>query len=1017
MEEELHTIYSTLPQNVGIVTATKGDRLVNLSWNAVSNNTTIIGYLVEKSIDSILWTNDILLNPTTFYTSTNLDNGVLYYFRVSAINNVGVGASSNIVSAIPSDVSNELVNITPMARAASINNENYTIYTYTILGNPNLMNDTAYIFTVTANNANGSSEPSNESNPIIPVTIPDTISGNRNLINGEPYYFNVTANNINGSSVRSVDSNSIITSVVPNAPTTITCVSENTQVVVSWVAPTNNGGSVITSYTVTNNAGVAPVTTIDGTITTATVTGLTNGTPYIFTVFATNENGDSLSSTPSSEIIPSTVPDKPTAVYATPGNKEATVYWTPPLNNGGSVISMYTITSSSDDTHPNGITETVTDGTSSITKGLTNGTPYTFTVIATNGKGPSVVSDPSTPITPITIPDAPTQITCTLGNTLINLSWNIPNNGGSIILHYNIQYSPNNGSTWISISSNTNNISITGLTNGTPYIFRIATISSFGSSNYSSNTLEHIPFNIVETPNITTSKIGNNCASVFFTQTNTSGYPIIKYKYTLDNGTSFFEKDVNNSPIFISNINNGTQYNVKISAYTQAGWSNLSNEISLTPTDNRSNDIKIAISNLTINNITDLKNQLFTDIISESLDNKIQIINNLALDISNKSQELQISTLLSIALNLDINSNSIKANLNNLLTDAGIANNVSYNITNQLLVNQIINNIPFKSIDWEPTALSLIIPNTLLTIDLDQTDLVLLFVPNVTYTINAIYSGIISNNSYSVVYNRTDISRYLIIDGLNNKTIGDTILFNFPTVHLNFKINMLGSIGGQKILIPGGAGDPHILTVHGNKYELPHDENCYLLYDNNIENDRVIITAKCWFLPKNIKDNSTFKNQFMDKTTYFKYINFHYNGVNLTFDMETLLPVKFTTMKNLINNNLKFTENNSSIIMSELFEDKDIFKNMYNKIKLKKYKINFDGKSRIIELENGYKFKLSFDLNCADHRNEIKILEGNFNNSTGALINEDPANSIKYFIPPKNILNNNTMKVEEKRSL
>jgi predicted RNA-binding protein len=137
----------------------------------------------------------------------------------------------------------------------------------------------------------------------------------------------------------------------------------------------------------------------------------------------------------------------------------------------------------------------------------------------------------------------------------------------------------------------------------------------------------------------------------------------------------------------------------------------------------------------------------------------------------------------------------------------------------------------------------------------------------------------------------------------------------------------------------------------------------------------------------------------MDNTTFFKYININYNGENLTFDMETLKPVKYTNMRNLRNNKLEFISNETKINMTELFEDKLVFKNQYSKIKLRKYKINFDGKSRIIELKNGYKFKLSFDLNCADHRNEIKILEANYNDSCGALINEDVKNSIKYFIP------------------
>jgi len=890
---------------------------------------------------------------------------------------------------------NESINITPISRSASINNENSTIITYTFIGNPNLINNTAYKFTVTANNINGSSAPSNESNPIIPVTIPNTISGNRNLINGEPYYFNVTANNTNGSSIPSDDSNSIITSVVPDAPNTVTCISENTQVVVSWIAPTNNGGSVITSYTVINDAGVEPVTTLNGTITSATVTGLTNGTPYIFTVFATNINGDSLPSTPSSEIIPSTVPDKPTNVSAIPGNTEATIYWSPPISNGGSAITKYTVTSD-----PGGLTA-ISTSSSTTRKGLTNGIPYRFTVIATNSKGDSDNSNQSNPIIPATTPNAPTTITCTTGDMRIDLSWNIPNNGGSEITYYNIQYSSNNGTNWTDISSNTNYKSITGLTNGTPYIFRIATHNIIGTSSYSSNTSEHIPFNNIEPPYITNSEIGNNSASIFFTQSNTSGYPITKYKYTLDNGVLFIEKNVNHSPIFISNINNGTQYNIKISAYVQSGWSNLSNEISITPIDNRTTEIKTAIANLTSTTINDLKNQIFTEISSTSTDKKIQIINNVALDISNQPQDLRISTLLNISLNIDYSSNSIKSNLNTLMIDAGIVKNVPYVISDPVVVNQIISDVSYKSIYWEPTTLSVIIPtnNNTLTIDFDNPDSILLFTPGVTYKVNGTYLGNTSYNSFNVIYNRTDISRYLRVNNLINKQIGDTIMYNFPNIQLNFKINMLGSIGGRQILVPAGAGDPHILTINGDSYMLPHDENCYLLYDNNIENDRVLITAKCWFLPKNIIDNSTFRNNFMDNTTFFKYININYNGENLTFDMETLKPVKYTNIRNLRNNKLEFISNKTKINMTELFEDKLVFKNQYSKIKLRKYKINFDGKSRIIELKNGYKFKLSFDLNCADHRNEIKILEANYNDSCGALINEDVKNSIKYFIP------------------
>ena len=65
---------------------------------------------------------------------------------------------------------------------------------------------------------------------------------------------------------------------------------------VSWTAP-NPQGCAITGYTITNSQGASM--TVGGNATSATFAGLTNGTPYTFTVVATNEEGDSPASAPS----------------------------------------------------------------------------------------------------------------------------------------------------------------------------------------------------------------------------------------------------------------------------------------------------------------------------------------------------------------------------------------------------------------------------------------------------------------------------------------------------------------------------------------------------------------------------------------------------------------------------------------------------------------------------------------------------------------------------------------------
>jgi uncharacterized repeat protein (TIGR02543 family) len=74
------------------------------------------------------------------------------------------------------------------------------------------------------------------------------------------------------------------------------------QAIVSFTAPSNNGGSPITGYTVTASPGGA---TASHTSSPITVTGLTNGTTYTFTVKATNSAGGGSSSTPSSPVTPS----------------------------------------------------------------------------------------------------------------------------------------------------------------------------------------------------------------------------------------------------------------------------------------------------------------------------------------------------------------------------------------------------------------------------------------------------------------------------------------------------------------------------------------------------------------------------------------------------------------------------------------------------------------------------------------------------------------------------------------
>jgi hypothetical protein len=91
----------------------------------------------------------------------------------------------------------------------------------------------------------------------------------------------------------------------PSAPTGVSAVAGDHQVTVSWSAP-SNGGSPITSYTVTPYiGGVAQAPHAFGSSATPqVVSGLTDGTTYTFKVVATNAVGSSLPSTASQAVTP-----------------------------------------------------------------------------------------------------------------------------------------------------------------------------------------------------------------------------------------------------------------------------------------------------------------------------------------------------------------------------------------------------------------------------------------------------------------------------------------------------------------------------------------------------------------------------------------------------------------------------------------------------------------------------------------------------------------------------------------
>ena len=96
--------------------------------------------------------------------------------------------------------------------------------------------------------------------------------------------------------------------------------------------------------------------------------------------------------------LPLLVPNTPTDVIATPGAGQVTVSWNAPVDDGGSSVTLYTVTSD-----PGQVAVTAS-GLSAVVTGLTIGANYTFAVTATNAIGTSGPSMPSNVVSPLNTP-------------------------------------------------------------------------------------------------------------------------------------------------------------------------------------------------------------------------------------------------------------------------------------------------------------------------------------------------------------------------------------------------------------------------------------------------------------------------------------------------------------------------------------------------------------------------------------------------------------------------------------
>jgi RHS repeat-associated protein len=570
IEPSLLITYNSPPDAPGSVVATRADRAATVTWTTPADNgAPISGYTLTAYQGSTVAGTGTAAAGATSGSVGGLSNGTTYTIGVTASNGIGTGPTGMSNTVMPASVP-----LAPASISATAG-------------------DTTATVTWAAANANGDPLtgyrlvtylPDNSvlSTTSLPIQTSTTVTG---LSNGTAYTFTVAGVNGLGTGAASSRTSAVTPAGLPFAPTNVAVAFGNASASLSWT-PSGDNGAAISNYAIKTYAGTTLIsTTLTGSNNpSGTVTGLTNGTSYTFTVSAINSIGAGSPSAPTTPGVPG-LPGTPAGVSAVRGDTSATVSWTTPSANGNAITS-YTVRGYIGSTLSSTSTASGT-ATSLLVTGLTNGSAYSFTVTATNIIGDSPASTPSTAVTPAGVPLVPTGVSASAGDHSAQVSWTAPSGNGDPITGYTVKaYAGATLVQTVTLTSPVSSTTVTGLTNGTAYTFTVAATNTVGTGVASSATSAVTPAGLPAAPSPLGGTRGDGSVALSWPAVSPNGSALTGYTVKTFQGVTLLSTTPVGpavTSLTVSGLTNGTAYTFTVTATNGVGTGPAATSAAVTP--------------------------------------------------------------------------------------------------------------------------------------------------------------------------------------------------------------------------------------------------------------------------------------------------------------------------------------------------------------------------------------------------------------------------------------------------